>query len=184
MMKIPDNYPICVDLDGTLIFNDVTQIAIRKFVKKSWLNAVKVLFWFLHGRAFLKNQLAKKIALDITDLYVNKTVLDILKKKKKLGAKIYLATACSNIYAEYVTANFSIFDGYFASDKNINLRATAKAYKLIEVFGEKNFIYFGNSKDDLKIWEHAFLCVAVNTKGKTYKKLLGKRSLKSVIKIE
>ncbi len=184
MTRIPGNYPICVDLDGTFIYNDVTQVAIRKFAKKNCLNMVKILFWFLRGRAFLKNRLAKKVALDITDLQVNNTVLNILKEYKKSGCKIYLATACSDIYAKFVISHFPVFDGYFASDGHINLRANAKAKKLINVFGEKNFIYFGNSRDDLKVWKHAHSCIAVNITEKIFNKLTENRSSNSIIRIK
>ncbi len=184
MTRISEKYPICVDLDGTFIYNDVTQIAIRKFVKKNYLNTVKILFWFLRGRAFLKKQLAQKVDLDIADLKINNTVLNMLKEYKKSGYKIYLATACSDIYAKFVISHFSVFDGYFASDGHINLRAYAKAKKLINVFGEKNFIYFGNSHDDLKVWNHAHFCVAVNIAEKTFNKLTKNRSSNSIIRIK
>lgn len=145
------NYPICVDLDGTLIRDDVTIISLKKYLSSTF-NIFSVVFWFLHGRARLKYELANRIDISLNELHLNEKFLAFLKQEKQNGKHIYLATACNEKYAHLVADFLGIFDGIFASDAKKNLRAEAKAKKLSTVFGNQNFIYAGNSSDDIKVW--------------------------------
>jgi phosphoserine phosphatase len=154
--------PICVDLDGTLIRNDVTIEAARVFVKRSFWNVFKIFFWFLRGRAYLKRKLALQVDLDVSLLEYNKKFLDYIISRKSRGHSIFLATACDSIYAEKIADCLKIFDGVFASNGKANLRAKAKAGALVEMFGERGFIYAGNSKDDMYVWNKSASCILVN----------------------
>ena len=144
--------PICVDLDGTLIHDDVTIIALKDFLRRNVFHIFPVIAWFCRGRAYLKHQLAQRVDLNAEQLNYNQEFLNYLREKKKEGHKLFLATACNRQYADAVADYLQIFDGVFASDSRHNLRAEAKANALTLIFGEKGFIYAGNSKDDLKVW--------------------------------
>ena len=154
--------PICVDLDGTLIKNDVTIEAIRSFVGARFLNIFKVITWFFRGRAFMKKKLSEFVDLDVSKLDYNKKFLDFVISKKSDGHKIFLATACDQLYANKIVDSIKIFDGVFASNGESNLRAQAKASALVAIFGEGGFIYAGNSKDDLMVWQKSAECILVN----------------------
>lgn len=162
--KLAD-YPICVDLDGTLIRDDVTIISLRKYIARSF-NIFLVAYWFLRGRARLKYELANRVDINLSKLHFNEKFLAFLKQEKLNGRHIYLATACNEKYARIIADFLKIFDDVFASDKNNNLRAESKAEKLSEVFGEQNFIYAGNSEDDIKIWEKSAGIIFVGTNQK------------------
>jgi phosphoserine phosphatase len=153
--------PVCVDLDGTLIRGDVTAKAVATYAKRNFFNVLRMFYWFLHGRAHLKHRLALEVTLDASSLEYNRDVLNFIDKKKAAGHKIFLATACNRQYAEEVADFLGIFDGVFASDRNVNLRAEVKAQALTTIFGRGGFIYVGNSLDDVKVWDQSAECLLV-----------------------
>jgi FMN phosphatase YigB (HAD superfamily) len=154
--------PICVDLDGTLINEDVTLKAMKIYAKCNFLNIFRMILWLLRGRAYLKHQLARLVRLDVASLPYNINLLKFLSKKKSGGCKIFLATACNRVYAEDIADHLGIFDGVFASDGCVNLRAEAKAFALVTMFGENGFDYVGNSHDDVCVWSRSAGCVVVS----------------------
>jgi hydroxymethylpyrimidine pyrophosphatase-like HAD family hydrolase len=103
-----DKKPICVDLDGTLIRNDVTIRAFRAYLAGSVWSVFSVVFWLIKGRAYLKKQLASSVNLDPSLLDYNNDFLQFIIDKKKEGHKIFLATACDKIYADQIAEFLSI----------------------------------------------------------------------------
>ena len=154
--------PICVDLDGTLIYEDVTMVAMRSFIHQNWWNIFLIVLWFLRGRAYLKHCLAETVEIDPASLTYNQKLLDFLCAQMKSGARLILATACDQKYANVVAKYVGIFDTVIASNGIINLRAQAKAAALCQLFGERNFVYIGNSFDDVFVWKHSRKSILVN----------------------
>ncbi|MDR0632327.1 MAG: hypothetical protein LBF54_03780 [Holosporaceae bacterium] len=154
--------PLCVDLDGTLIEGDVTLKVLKIYIKLRFFNIFVALFWLLRGRAYFKHKLAESVELDAASLKYNRRLLEFILKKKGKGHPIFLATACNHVYADKVADYLGIFDGVFASDDRINLRAAAKAQALIWIFGRKGFIYVGNSEDDVHVWKASAECILVS----------------------
>ncbi|MBR1734204.1 MAG: haloacid dehalogenase-like hydrolase [Alphaproteobacteria bacterium] len=162
MSNNSDKKPICVDLDGTLIKNDVTVSSLKVFLKQNIFRIFKVLLWLIRGRAYLKRRLAQEVEFDTSWLIYNEKFLDFLISKQQAGIPIFLATASDEIYAKKVAEQLGIFDGIFASNGEINLRAKTKADTLCILFGEGGFIYAGNSKDDLAVWRKSGGCILVS----------------------
>jgi phosphoserine phosphatase len=156
--------PLCVDLDGTLILEDVTLLALKEFLRRNpLLNAPKAAHWLLcSGLAFLKQKLAMEIPIDVRMLSYNEKLLDFMLKRKSEGVRLFLATACDRVYAEKIADSLGIFDGVLASDGRTNLRASAKAMALATLFGEQRFSYAGNSMDDVAVWNRCSECIIVN----------------------
>lgn len=147
--------PLCIDLDGTLITSDTTWHAFCLYIKNKPWNAGIVLIWLLRGRAFLKKKLAQYINLDPISFTYCPEVLSLIKTYKKKGHFIYLATATDEAFATQFASYVGGFDAVFASDGHCNLRAQKKAETLAQHCGDQNFIYIGNSWDDLKVWDKA-----------------------------
>lgn len=166
--------PICIDLDGTLIRYDVTTEAIKLFVRRNPLKLFKIFIWFLKGRAYLKKKLAINVDLDVSALQYNKIFLEFLIKKKKEGHKLFLATASDQLYANKIADCLKIFDGVFASDGVVNLRAEAKADTLVAIFGKDGFIYAGNSRDDVYVWDKSAECILVSPTKSALEKMNGR----------
>lgn len=155
--------PLCVDLDGTLIYNDVTLIAYGDYIYGHQFKMLAAAWWLLKGgRALLKHELACRIDINPAELHYNEKVLEYIDAHKCAVGKVFLATACNIKYANAVAEHLGIFDGVIASDIRNNLRAEAKANELVARFGDKGFIYIGNSVDDLKVWEHSSKTVVTN----------------------
>lgn len=176
-MKNNGNVPICVDLDGTLIKNDLTLWSMETFVRKNVFNIFKLAFFVISKSwAYAKKVVAQEIDLDMSVLEYNKKFVNFLTEKRCFGTPLFLATASDEIYANQVADDLGIFDGVFASNGDVNLAAETKAKTLCAIFGEKGFIYAGNSKDDLKVWEKSCGAILVTPtkaaldgmKGKNY----------------
>ncbi len=144
--------PLVVDLDGTLITTDVTFKSLKSYVQgKPWRYS-QIVWWFLWGRAFVKQQLAKRVVLDFSSLPYRKQLLQYLQQEHKKGRLLVLATAADQIYALGVAHYLRLFAEVYASDGRTNLRAKAKARVLVKRFGEKKFAYAGDSRHDLPVW--------------------------------
>ena len=154
--------PICVDLDGTLISEDITLISVKEFLAQSIGNIFKIIWWYFHGMPHMKKQIAQQVDVNISKLTYNKKLLEFLKKKKAEGHKIFLATASDEILANKVADFLKIFDGVFASDGHAYLKAEVKANTLVTILGERGFIYAGNSIYDVPVWRRAAESILVN----------------------
>jgi len=155
--------PLCIDLDGTLIRTDLLQESILQYLRESPLHIFHIIMWFLKGRPFLKQKLAEKIEINPALLPYNEKMLEFALYQKSLGTRLFLVTASDGRAAIRIAKHLKIFTDVMASDGHINLRSSAKAEALIKRFGEKKFIYAGNSRHDLPVWRHACAAIAVNT---------------------
>ncbi|MBP9753072.1 MAG: hypothetical protein KBD31_04610 [Proteobacteria bacterium] len=156
--------PLCVDLDGTLIKEDVLFVSWKALFKKTPLKGLEAFLWFFKGRAYLKKKLANYSAIDPKTLSYNNDLLEFLKsyKSRDNNHLLILATAADYSFAKAVAEHLQIFDSIVASEGSLNLRAEFKAKRLSELFGEKNFSYVGNSFDDIKVWKNAKHAIGVN----------------------
>ena len=141
-----------MDLDGTLIRSDMLWESVARLVRQSPLAALAIPFWWLKGRAHLKQQLAARVQVDAASLPYNEEFLDWLKEQKRNGRKLILATASDIAMAQPVADHVGLFDEVMASDGKTNLRHAAKLRALTEKFGERGFDYAGNSPVDLGVW--------------------------------
>lgn len=163
--------PLCVDLDGTLLTTDTTWAAVYVYLRKYPWKLLNILKWLVKGRAFLKHNLAKHIKLDPSSFKYSTEVLTLIQKYRKAGHCVYLVTATDQQFANQMAEYIDVFDDVFASDGICNLRAEAKANFLMQKWGEKGFIYVGNSWDDLKVWDKAFKGYAAYPSKRLYKKI-------------
>ena len=155
---------ICVDLDGTLVSGDTTLMAVRRYLSGDYRRVIRLLAWLARGRAYLKQRLFAEVKLVVANLPYNGEVIELIKRHRSAGHDIYLVTASDASVARHVVEHFAdLFVGYYASDGLVNLRQRAKARLLVEVFGEGQFVYFGNSRDDLVVWQHAAEGVVVSS---------------------
>ncbi len=191
--------PLIVDLDHTLINTDLLYESSIGTLKENPLLIFIYPLWFLRGKGYLKEQLAKRFSIDIKILTYNQDVINYIKKRKKQGDKIILATASHKLYAyainnylktekiqiknkqknfdffihndQQTTVNkIDLFDDVMASNKNFNLSSHNKAKRLIERFGNKGFDYIGDHMRDLPVWEASNLSILVNVPNKIINK--------------
>ncbi|MCY4270199.1 MAG: hypothetical protein OXE80_08520, partial [Gammaproteobacteria bacterium] len=82
-----------VDLDGTLIRTDLLFESALRLVRRNPLYLLAIPFWLLRGRAWLKQQLARRVILDPAGLPYNAEVLSWLREERARGRGMTLITA-------------------------------------------------------------------------------------------
>jgi apolipoprotein N-acyltransferase len=154
--------PLAVDLDGTLIRTDLMFESLARLLRRNPLALFQILFWWLRGRAWLKQKLAARVRINPAELPYNETFLAWLVKEKQVGRKLVLATASDLKMAQPVADHVGIFDEVLASNGKTNLRSGNKVRALTEKFGERGFDYAGNSTADFAVWRGSRMAVVVN----------------------
>lgn len=152
--------PLAVDLDGTLIRGDVFTMQLTRFLTRAPWRLPQLVLWFVNGRAFVKARLAA-FAPDPATLPYDARVLDWLRAERTRGRTIVLASASDRSAADAVAAHLGLFDRVFASDGRTNLKSRRKAQALAAAFPQ-GFVYAGNERADLRVWEAAAAVVPVN----------------------
>ena len=158
----PNPPPLVVDLDGTLIKTDLLWESLARLLRRHPFQLFPVLFWWTHGRAFLKRKLAARVTIDPATLPFNKPFLAFLREQKRAGRKLVLATASDREMAMPVANHVGLFDQVLGSDGRTNLRGANKLRALTEKFGERGFDYAGNAPPDLAVWRGAREAIVVN----------------------
>jgi hypothetical protein len=152
--------PLCVDLDGTLVRSDTLLEGFCAFATDP--RVFGALLRLRDGRAAFKQAVAAGVRLDPALLPYNETLLAYLRPQRAAGRALFLATAADQRVAQSIAAHLGIFDGVIASDGSSNLKGAAKARALTERFGERGFVYAGNARSDLAIWQQAAAVILVN----------------------
>ena len=76
-----DARPLCVDLDGTLVNTDTLVELALALTRKNPLYIVAMLFWLLRGRANLKEQINRRVSLNVSLLPYNQPLVDWLREQ-------------------------------------------------------------------------------------------------------
>ena len=160
--KAVKKVPLCVDLDGTLVKTDLLVESIFALLKQDLLFAFFIPFWLMRGRSYLKDQVARRITIDVSLLPYHESFLDYLKTERKNGRRVILVTASHNNYAHAIANHLKVFEDVMASDDGNNLAGKKKLDRLIQKFGKHGFDYAGNSRVDLPIFHEARKSVLVN----------------------
>lgn len=160
---LPLSIPLVVDLDGTLIAGDMFYKSLFAALRRNPFIVLPGIGWFWRGRAALKRELALRCRINFDRLKLHQDVLALLLREKAAGRSVVLATAADALLAEQIAARLRVFDRVIASDGSRNLKGPAKAQALMQLF-PGGFIYAGDSKDDLPVWQRARAIVVVNAR--------------------
>jgi phosphoserine phosphatase len=152
--------PIVVDLDGTLILEEISYKSFWIFLRKYWWKAPMLFVWALFGVAYSKKKLAQRIPIDPSSLPYNQRVIDYIRAHK--GQPIVLATGADETYAHQIANHLGLFDHVIASNGVENTISSLKARKLDDYFHGGKYVYLGNSAQDLNVWKHSAYAIAVN----------------------
>jgi phosphoserine phosphatase len=161
---------LCVDLDGTLIYEDTLNQAMLCFIRKNPLRLALLLIWLLYGRAYLKKKIFQRVTLDPAQFSYNQNLIAWIKSEKEQGRKIILVTATDMKMARAVFEYCPLFDDVLASDGLVNLRSENKAAALNKNYGHRQYDYAGNSSADYPVWAQAREAIVVNASQKVLNK--------------
>jgi len=159
---VPNQVPLVVDLDGTLIKTDLLWESIARLLRRNPFWLFPILFWWSRSRAFLKKKLAERVKIDPATLPYHEQFLAWLREQKAAGRKIILATASDREMALPVANYVGLFEETLGSDGKSNLRGKNKLKTLVEKFGDRGFDYAGNALPDLAIWRGSREAIVVN----------------------
>ncbi len=158
-----------VDLDGTMIFEDLTFLSFKAYLsQKPWL-FLKSLYEISVYRQRTKKILAEKIPFEELKYTLNAPAIELLKYLKAQSKTLVLATGSSDIYAQKIAQVTGLFDAVLATDLSQNLIGKNKLEKMRAFACERPFVYIGNSQVDLEVWSgcDAGIVVNANTSVKT-----------------
>ena len=161
-LRVSEEPPLCVDLDDTLVKTDTLLECLLLLVKKNFLNILLLPFWLLKGKAYFKQQLARRVTLNAASLPYDTALLGYLTKEHQRGRTIILTTAADANIAHQVAEHLGLFAKVLATDGTHNLAGTGKLLKIQDHLGSCEFVYAGNAKVDLHIWRFAQGAIVVN----------------------
>ena len=124
-------------------------------MKANVLVIFSCLYWLVTGgKAHLKRRLAGIALPDLDLIPANAQLVEIAEREAEAGRTIVLATATDELLASRFRRRFPFLSRVIASDGKRNLKGTRKAEALAREF-PAGFIYAGDSKSDLAVWEKA-----------------------------
>jgi phosphoserine phosphatase len=158
---LPLSIALAVDLDGTLIDGDMLDESIRAAFRRNPFAALWSALQLARGRAAFKRAFARGCRVDMDRIKLHQDVVALVQREKAAGRAVVLATASDALLAEQVATQLRVFDRVLASDGKVNLKGQAKAQALVRLFPD-GFIYAGDSRADLPVWQRARAIVLVN----------------------
>ena len=152
-MIVPDETPLCVDLDGTLIAGDTLVLSLRLLATTAPWKIPGVAIALLNGRAALKSALAANVVPDPASLPWRAAVVAFVREQHASGRRVLLATAAHRRIAESVAAYLGCFHGIVASEGRDNAKGEAKVQAIRRTLGSDTpFDYVGDSAADLPVF--------------------------------
>ncbi len=159
--------PLVVDLDGTLLKTDLLIESILALVRKHPFYLFALPVWMLHGRAGFKEQVARRVTLDLSTLPWRVDFIDSLRRQRSAGRSLVLATGSDIRMAQAVADYLNLFDTVLASDGTVNLCGEPKRDLLVSRFGENGFDYAADGeRRDLTVWASARKAIHVKEAAK------------------
>ena len=174
--------PFVIDLDGTLIHTDLLYQSLFTYIKQHPLNIISPIIWLSMGKANLKTELARRIAIDVSVLPYDPAIIELIKNEKAKNRQIILATASHKIYADQIASHLNLFGRVLATDESLNFSSHAKRDYLVAEFGEGGFDYAGNSHADIAVWEAASKAYLINPEKGVEKRAAKKGNVERIIK--
>jgi 4-hydroxybenzoate polyprenyltransferase len=152
---------LCVDLDGTILLGDSFFESFLSLIgTRPWF-LFFIPLWLLRGKAALKHEVSRRVALNVSTFPVREELVDVLHQEKRNGKKLVLATGADAKIAGAVAAHLGLFDAVLASDGVTNLTGERKRAAIQEMVCGKTFDYIGNSWEDIPVWRAANSSIVV-----------------------
>ena len=158
-----DNRVLFVDLDGTLIKEDLSDLAFSHSMKNAPIRTLFYLFIFLfRGKPYLKDKISKNFTVPFKNLTFNKAAFNFIREQKKCHRVVYLISGSHQILVDQMSRNLNIFLESFGTRDNFNMVGHNKVRFIKENLKIHDFDYLGNSHKDLPIWEYTKRAIHTN----------------------
>ena len=150
-----DNKILFVDLDGTLIKEDLSDLAFSHSLKNYPFKTLFYLFIFLFkGKPYLKENISKNFTVPFANLTFNKAALNFVKEEKNKHTVIYLISGSHQVLVDQMDKFLNLFYESFGTVGSFNLVGSNKVKFIRENLKIYDFDYLGNSQKDLPIWKY------------------------------
>ena len=117
-----DNRILFVDLDGTLIKEDLSDMAFFIIVKKKPLKLIIYLIVFLFkGKSYLKEKISDSYIVPVEKLNFNKASLNYIRDVKNHHRVVYLISGSHQSLVNQIDEHLRIFFESFGSKINFNM---------------------------------------------------------------
>ena len=157
------NKILFVDLDGTLIKEDLSDLAFSYSLKHYPLKTLFYLFIFLFkGKPYLKEKISKNFDVPFDSLTFNKAALDFIREVKNRHRVVYLISGSHQVLVDQMDKFLNIFFESFGTRDNFNMVGSNKVQFIKENLKIHDFDYLGNSYKDLPIWKYTKHAIHTN----------------------
>ena len=158
-----DNKILFVDLDGTLIKEDLSNLAFSHSLKNHPFKTLLYLLFFLFkGKPYLKDKISKNFEIPFENLNFNKAAFDFIREVKNRHRVVYLISGSHQILVDQMGKYLNIFFESFGTRDNFNMVGNNKVQFIKENLKIYDFDYLGNSHKDLPIWRYTKRAIYTN----------------------
>ena len=158
-----DNKILFVDLDGTLIKEDLSNLAFMNYLKNKPLKTLYHLIFFLFkGKPYLKEIISRDFRVPIEGLTFNKGAMDYVREIKNRHRVVYLISGSHQLLVNQIDKHLKIFFESFGTHDNFNMVGQNKVKFINRKLNIQDFDYFGNSRKDLPIWKYCKRIIYTN----------------------
>ena len=159
-----ENKILFVDLDGTLIKEDLSDMAFSHSLKNYPFKTLFYLFIFLFkGKPYLKEKISKNFEIPFANLTFNKAALDFIREEKTRHRVVYLISGSHQILVDQMDRFLDIFFESFGTKGSFNMVGNNKVQFIKNNLKIHNFDYLGNSHKDLPIWKYTKRALHTNS---------------------
>ena len=158
-----ENKILFVDLDGTLIKEDLSNLAFSHSLKNNPLQTVFYLLVYLFkGKPYLKYKISRNFDIPFENLTYNKAAFDFIREVKNRHRVVYLISGSHQILVDQMGKYLNIFFESFGTRDNFNMVGSNKVQFIKEDLKIHDFDYLGNSHKDLPIWQYTKRAIYTN----------------------
>ena len=158
-----DNKILFVDLDGTLIKEDLSDLAFSHSLKNYPFKTLFYLLVFLFkGKPYLKYKISRNFDIPFENLNYNKAAFDFIREVKNRHRVVYLISGSHQILVDQMGKYLNIFFESFGTRDNFNMVGSNKVQFIKENLKIHDFDYLGNSHKDLPIWRYTKRAIYTN----------------------
>ena len=158
-----ENRILFVDLDGTLIKEDLSDLA---FVNNFKTNPLKLIFhliiFLFKGKSYLKEKISKDYIVPIEKLNFNSAALNYIKDVRNRHRVVYLISGSHQLLVDQIDRHFRILFESFGTTIDFNMVGKNKVKFIKNELKILEFDYLGNSKQDLPIWSYTKKIIYTN----------------------
>ena len=162
-----ENRILFVDLDGTLIKQDLTNLAFFEYLKtKPFKLLLYCIIFIFRGKSYLKEKISKGYIVPIDKLNFNRASINYIKEIKNRHRVVYLISGSHQLLVDQIDKYLKIFFESFGTRKNFNMVGKNKIKFIREELKILKFDYLGNSNQDLPIWIYTKKIIYTNVSNK------------------